>query len=664
MKKGYMRLIGALMCAVMLWGIIPVAASAVTLEEKKMHQLETAVPNANAEGEVYYFTDFASLADLAHKAASWSSGNYVCVGENDGAVVVEKNLTIPRNMRVEMKGDLVIPEGKGVTIQGSLSCQGVNVEGTLEIQPEAKGVFHGDVAVSGAMAVYGSITVNGEADISRNITFAEDSHPEVHCRFECEEDLRKISKQVEDSQEIWKFIAYSDTSEIYFSEPTTIPQRLTLKITTDDFVFSGDILTINGDLEAVDVSGLVVENILILNGSSRFVSNKPGVGVKFTGFVTNRGFMTVYAPVVFQGGIRNLHAIDIWCEEGGQVTFEQPQMYEDLSEDGEGTIFVNSHREEFPAKAFTGMTVEDFATVGYIGHMGYPFWYLDGYSRSVPHQHSAGTIPGKAATCLEAGLSDGTYCTQCGEVLAAQVEIKPLPHTYTNGKDADCNVCGAVRILDFAAQTTPMYRLYNPNSGEHFYTGSVEEKDNLVTAGWNYEGIAWNAPIRGGDPVYRLYNPNSGDHHYTMSAQERDNLVAVGWNYEGVCWNSAGAAEKNAIELFRLYNPNADCGSHHYTNSREERDNLVAAGWILEGIGWFGAGDHQHILGDATCTQPAACKICGVQRGATAPHDYQDATCFEPETCIYCGHTRGEPVGHVFVLGSCLMCGYPDPEFM
>ena len=145
-------------------------------------------------------------------------------------------------------------------------------------------------------------------------------------------------------------------------------------------------------------------------------------------------------------------------------------------------------------------------------------------------------------------------------------------------------------ISAFAAdmQTTPMYRLYNPNSGEHFYTGSTQEKDNLVSVGWNYEGIAWNAPITGGDPVYRLYNPNSGDHHYTMSALEREMLVGFGWQYEGVCWNSVSPLDPSAVPLFRLYNPNADCGSHHYTGSEEERDMLVSVGWIYEGIGWYG----------------------------------------------------------------------------
>lgn len=37
-------------------------------------------------------------------------------------------------------------------------------------------------------------------------------------------------------------------------------------------------------------------------------------------------------------------------------------------------------------------------------------------------------------------------------------------------------------------------------------------------------------------PVYRLYNPNAGDHHYTMSEQEKNDLVGVGWILEGIAW--------------------------------------------------------------------------------------------------------------------------------
>ncbi|MCH3961885.1 MAG: glucosaminidase domain-containing protein [Solobacterium sp.] len=130
-----------------------------------------------------------------------------------------------------------------------------------------------------------------------------------------------------------------------------------------------------------------------------------------------------------------------------------------------------------------------------------------------------------------------------------------------------------------------MYRLYNPNSGEHFYTADVNEKNNLSNIGWVYEGIGWKAPSSSSSPVYRLYNPNSGDHHYTMNVNERDWLVTLGWTSEGIGWYSDDA---KSVPLYRQYNPNETVGTHNYTKSLAENDWLVTLGWTAEGIGWYG----------------------------------------------------------------------------
>lgn len=132
--------------------------------------------------------------------------------------------------------------------------------------------------------------------------------------------------------------------------------------------------------------------------------------------------------------------------------------------------------------------------------------------------------------------------------------------------------------------TGALFRLYNPNSGEHFYTGSAEESMNLTAAGWIYEGVAWKTPADG-LPIYRVYNPNAGDHHYTGSMEEVNNLVSYGWLYEGVAWNTP----VKGVMVYRLYNPNAFTGAHHYTPSDEERDYLVSLGWQYEGVAWNGA---------------------------------------------------------------------------
>jgi hypothetical protein len=130
-----------------------------------------------------------------------------------------------------------------------------------------------------------------------------------------------------------------------------------------------------------------------------------------------------------------------------------------------------------------------------------------------------------------------------------------------------------------------MYRLYNPNSGEHFYTASKKEYSNLISLGWRDEGIGWIAPAKTSTPVFRLYNKNGGEHHYTLSEDEKNTLVKAGWTYEGIGWYSDDA---KSIPLYRQYNPNAFANNHNYTTSKDENDWLVSLGWRAEGIGWYG----------------------------------------------------------------------------
>lgn len=134
------------------------------------------------------------------------------------------------------------------------------------------------------------------------------------------------------------------------------------------------------------------------------------------------------------------------------------------------------------------------------------------------------------------------------------------------------------------AETVTLYRVYNPNSGEHVYTTDASEVANLVENGWNDEDEAWTTPAAGA-PVFRLYNPNAGDHHYTTSAKEKDDLVEAGWIYEKVAFFSA---DENGEAVYRLYNPNAKAGAHHFTVDKEEAEGLVKAGWKDEEIGFYG----------------------------------------------------------------------------
>lgn len=164
--------------------------------------------------------------------------------------------------------------------------------------------------------------------------------------------------------------------------------------------------------------------------------------------------------------------------------------------------------------------------------------------------------------------------------IAAYPEISTVVTIYRDNNNCYINISyGTLR------EYYDMYRLYNPNSGEHFYTSNPAERDNLTGLGWRYEGVGWQAPSWSNTPVYRLYNRYGGEHHYTTSVAERESLIAAGWDDEDIGWYSDDA---QAVPVYRQYNPNEFANNHNYTTSLEENDHLVSLGWRAEDIGWYG----------------------------------------------------------------------------
>ena len=140
---------------------------------------------------------------------------------------------------------------------------------------------------------------------------------------------------------------------------------------------------------------------------------------------------------------------------------------------------------------------------------------------------------------------------------------------------------------DFSRNGELVYRLYNPNSGEHFYTASVGERDALVVAGWNYESDGnFTAPTGKVDalPVYRLYNSNAGEHLFTLDEEEVMLVKAAGWTDEGIAFYAYKNDSGEGIPVYRTYNPND--GHHFFTTNLIESRSCIKAAWDDEGIAW------------------------------------------------------------------------------
>ena len=224
--------------------------------------------------------------------------------------------------------------------------------------------------------------------------------------------------------------------------------------------------------------------------------------------------------------------------------------------------------------------------------------------KALGHDYSTDWTIDKKATCQQEG-SKSHHCKRCDNKKDVTVVPKTdhnwsswkmvvKPTTTSEGKEErTCKTCNTkqqrsiAKLTETVVETQKMYRLYNPNSGEHFYTANVGEKNHLANIGWIYEGVGWIAPKTSDYPVYRLYNGNGGEHHYTMNKAEKDMLVRAGWKYEGIGWYSADPKDSNSIPLLREYNPNAFANNHNYTTSKPEHNWLISLGWKDEGKAWY-----------------------------------------------------------------------------
>lgn len=142
---------------------------------------------------------------------------------------------------------------------------------------------------------------------------------------------------------------------------------------------------------------------------------------------------------------------------------------------------------------------------------------------------------------------------------------------------------------------TVIYRFYNTNTGAHFYTSNVPERDLVITKlrEYSYEGpafFAFGAAAPGTSPVYRFYNTRTGAHFYTIDEQERARVQA-NWPwylFEGVAWYANTSQTSSATPMFRFYQTKVQ--THFYTINAGERDSIQQnlPMYTYEGIAYFG----------------------------------------------------------------------------
>ena len=143
---------------------------------------------------------------------------------------------------------------------------------------------------------------------------------------------------------------------------------------------------------------------------------------------------------------------------------------------------------------------------------------------------------------------------------------------------------------------TNLYRVYNPNNGDHYFTTVKGEYEALVAMGWQAEGVRYqvvninvNVPDDDankdrlhafGTEIWSVYNPNTGEHLLTEEG-EADALAQVGWIKEDPKFYTVQNGSESVV---RVYNPNTNGPAHLYTDA-SEANGLAKIGWSIDNNG-------------------------------------------------------------------------------
>ncbi|MDH4140810.1 MAG: Ig-like domain-containing protein, partial [Coriobacteriia bacterium] len=159
------------------------------------------------------------------------------------------------------------------------------------------------------------------------------------------------------------------------------------------------------------------------------------------------------------------------------------------------------------------------------------------------------------------------------------VGVDVFSYQVSDGKGGSATAHVTVTVAS-RGNPIPVYRFYNPDTGAHFYTSDVQERDSVIAnlpRQYLYEGIAYVVdPNKNTQPLYRFYNRFKRVHFFTSSSTERDHVIATrkDFTYEGQAYKVSAAAAPDKTPVHRFLNK--ETGTHFYTTSEAEKNTVIS----------------------------------------------------------------------------------------
>lgn len=97
-------------------------------------------------------------------------------------------------------------------------------------------------------------------------------------------------------------------------------------------------------------------------------------------------------------------------------------------------------------------------------------------------------------------------------------------------------IIGSV-FAEYETGMDPLYRLYNQNMVDHFYTSEASERDYAQQSGYELQeiiGYILPGAMCDSMPLYRFEHKQTGRHYYTLSQNDFPVAARAGYAYEGI----------------------------------------------------------------------------------------------------------------------------------
>lgn len=217
----------------------------------------------------------------------------------------------------------------------------------------------------------------------------------------------------------------------------------------------------------------------------------------------------------------------------------------------------------------------------------------------------------KAATCTETGLTAGSKCSVCGEVLTAQEVVPALGHKFENGV---CTVCG---------EKDPNYvpPVVNPfkdvEKSSPYYDAIIWAADKGVTTGKTADTFGINDGCTRAQIVTFLYRAAGSPEVKADTVNPFTDVSKDSVYYNAILWAVEKGITKGTTDT--TFDPNAVCtrgqivtflfrysGAEKVATGTDFAD-VASGSYCADAVAWAVANDVTNGFADGTFRPEATC---------------------------------------------------------